>query len=753
MPRSEFPWDARVRWCYFLAGVRNSNGVWAGGLVLIGFLLTNSPVQAAPWKPLGVEPLETRGDSPMRIFRTGISERMVSVHGGYTSYQVNVDANGMNITGDAANEPSITVDPTNRSRMAIGWRQFNSSASNFRQAGWAYTGDGGMTWRFPGVLENNVFRSDPVLLADETGRFFYLSLLENFYDDLWRSLDGGGSWLNLGPATGGDKQWITIDNTNSSGHGFLYQSWSTAGNNYGGRQFSRSTDGGASWENPVNIPNSLIWGTLEVDTNGNLFQGGINPNTEQFFCERSTNAKNAGATPAFDQVTAVDLGGRLGVSQPINPVGLVGQAFLAVDRSGTSTNNNVYLLASVLPTGAATGSDVMFARSTDGGASFSAPIRINDDGANTSRWHWLAALAVAPNGRLDAVWLDTRNSTNNLDSQLYYSYSFDAGTTWSANIAVTAAFNPTIGYPNQEKLGDYLTIVSDTMGADVAYPATFNGEEDVYYVRATPPLSQQLNISSRALVLTGDQRTIAGFIITGTAPKRVIIRGLGPSLGGVSGALADPTLELHQGRATLVTNDNWKTRSDGSSQEAEVVATGLAPMNDLESVIVTTLNPGTYSAVLAGNNSTTGVGLVEVYDLSAASGSVLANLSTRSFVGTGDDVLIGGFIIGGGGSGGARLLVRAIGPSLAGSVQGALADPTLELHDANGTAAATNDNWKVDDQSGQSQEGEVRATNLAPTNDLESAILTTLAPGAHTAVVRGAGVSVGVALVEVYRLP
>ncbi|MGI8436898.1 MAG: hypothetical protein ACR2NX_08330 [Chthoniobacterales bacterium] len=732
--------------------MRNSNGRWAGGLIFIGFLLTNVPLQAAPWKPVGIEPLETMGDSPMRIFRTGISERMVAVHGGYTSYQVNVDASEMNITGDAANEPSITVDPTNHNRMAIGWRQFNSSVSNFRQAGWGYTTNGGMTWTFPGVLEANVFRSDPVLFTDDTGKFFYLSLLENFYDDLWRSLNGGGSWFNLGPATGGDKQWVTIDNTASSGHGFLYQSWSTAGNNYGGRQFSRSTDGGASWEAPVNIPNSLIWGTLDVDTGGNLFLGGINPNTGQFFCERSTSAKIAAVSPTFEQVTPVDLGGHLGVSQPINPVGLVGQTFLAVDRSGTSSNNNVYLLASVLPTDAAAGSDVIFARSTDGGASFSAPIRINDDGANTNRWHWLATLSVAPNGRLDAVWLDTRNAANNSDSQLYYSYSLDAGTTWSANVAVSAAFNPFLGYPDQQKIGDYLTSVSDNEGADVAYPATFNGEEDVYYVRVTPPLSQQLNISTRALVLTGDQRTIAGFIITGSAPKRVIIRGVGgASLRGVSGTLADPTLELHQGSATLMTNDNWKTRSDGSSQEAEVVATGLAPMNDLESVIVTTLNPGTYSVVLAGNSSTTGVGLVEVYDLSAASGSVLANLSTRAYAGTGDEVLIGGFIIGGGG--GARVLVRTIGPSLAGPVQGALADPTVELHDANGTTTATNDNWKVDDQSGQSQEGEVRATNLAPTNDLESAILTTLAPGAHTAVVRGRNGGVGVALVEVYRLP
>ena len=128
--------------------------------------------------------------------------------------------------------------------MAIGWRQFNSVASNFRQAGWGYTTNGGATWTFPGVLENNVFRSDPVLASDNVGTFFYLSLLQTFFDDMWRSLNGGMSWTNIAPATGGDKQWFTIDNTNSIGHGFQYQAWSTAGNNFGGRQFTRSIDGG-----------------------------------------------------------------------------------------------------------------------------------------------------------------------------------------------------------------------------------------------------------------------------------------------------------------------------------------------------------------------------------------------------------------------------------------------------------------------------------------------------------------------------
>jgi hypothetical protein len=164
------------------------------------------------------------------------SPGMVSQFGNFTSYQVNVNSSGQNIVGDAANEPSICVDPTNPLKMSIGWRQFNNVSSNFRQAGWTYTINGGTSWTFPGVLENNVFRSDPVLNSDATGRFFYLSLLQSFFDDIWRSLDGGQTWTDIAGADGGDKQWFTIDNTNSSGHGFQYQIWSTAGNNFGGRQ-------------------------------------------------------------------------------------------------------------------------------------------------------------------------------------------------------------------------------------------------------------------------------------------------------------------------------------------------------------------------------------------------------------------------------------------------------------------------------------------------------------------------------------
>ena len=453
--------------------------------------------QPGPLLPLPSEALEKYEDAPAYVWRIGISPGMVSQHDSFTSYQVNVNANGQNITGDAANEPSICVDPTNGNKMAIGWRQFNSVASNFRQSGWAQTSNAGVSWIFPGVLENNVFRSDPVLFSDKTGNLFYLSLLQSFFDDMWRSTNAGQSWTRLASATGGDKQWFTIDNTNGTGSGFQYQSWSTGGNNYGGRQFSRSIDGGFTWINPIFIPNSPAWGTLDIDSNGILFLNGVNMNTNQIWCVRSSNARNGAVTPTFDQSTAVDLGGRIVISAPINPVGLVGQLFLAVDRSGTSTNNNVYMLASVQPTGFTTGADVMFVRSTNGGASFSAPRRINDDPINHAKWHWMGTLAVAPNGRIDVVWLDTRNAANNTDSQLFYAYSFDGGNTWSPNVSVSNSFNPFLGYPNQNKMGDYMTIVSDNTGGNVAYCATFNQEEDIYFVRVAPVAPVALSAVSR----------------------------------------------------------------------------------------------------------------------------------------------------------------------------------------------------------------------------------------------------------------
>lgn len=259
----------------------------------------------------------------------------------------------------------------------------------------------------------------------------------------------------------------------------------------------------------------------------------------------------------------------------------------------------------------------------------------------------------------------------------------------------------------------------------------------------TPSPGQLLNISTRMRVLTGDSVLIGGFIVTGTEPKKVLIRGMGPSLP-LTGVLANPTLELHDASRTLATNDNWQ---DDPSQAAEIQATGIPPKDSLEAAIVATLpaNNARYTAILAGKNSGTGIGLVEVYDLAQGANSRLANISTRGFVDTNDNVMIGGFIVGGPSGNSAKVLIRAIGPSL--PLSGALQDPTLELHNGDGTTAAANDNWK------DTQQQAIMDSGVPPADDRESAIVATLSPGNYTAVLRGKNNTTGLALVEVYNLP
>ena len=321
-----------------------------------------------------------------------------------------------------------------------------------------------------------------------------------------------------------------------------------------------------------------------------------------------------------------------------------------------------------------------------------------------------------------------------------------------SNGAVAALFH----FNKAEGLSPFANLIQASDGN--LYGTTAGGGPSrngvVYRLTILPP-GQLLNISTRMRVLTGDNALIGGFIITGVDPKKVIIRGIGPSLGtlGIQGALADPTLELHQGNTTLVANDNWKTRSDGSSQQAEVEATTIPPTNDLESAIVITLDPGAYTAVLAGRNQSIGVGVVEVYDLAQGAGSKPANISSRGFVDTGDNVMIGGLIVGGSGGGSTKVMVRAVGPSLSGSgVAGALQDPTLEIHNGSGTLLVFNDNWKVRSD-GSSQQAEIEGTTIPPADDRESALLASLPSGNYTAIVRGTLNTTGISVVEVYNIP
>ena len=354
---------------------------------------------------------------------------------------------------------------------------------------------------------------------------------------------------------------------------------------------------------------------------------------------------------------------------------------------------------------------------TEAGANVTAPSAFT--AADLHTWHFFAATFTASSSR--DLYLDGRLVASNVPgvhSVNTSSFSMGDSTVFSGRF-----FNGRL---------DEIAVFNRQLSA---------AEVKNIYDAATP--RQLLNISTRLRVQTGDNALIGGFIISGTEPKRVIVRAIGPSLGavGVSGALADPILELHEPGDVVVTNDNWR-----SNQEAEILATTIPPSNDLESAIVATLSPGAYTAVVRGKDGGTGIGLVEAYDLNPAADARMANISTRGFVEIGDNAMIGGLIIGPADGAGTTIVMRAIGPSLTGlGVPNALQDPLLELHDTNGNVT-TNDNWR------QTQESEIQAIGLAPADDHESAILATLAPGNYTAVVRGVGNTTGVSLVEVYHL-
>ncbi len=431
--------------------------------------------------------LEKKGDdykAPQRTFSRALAP--ISF-GRFRSVQVNVNSSSQNIIGDAGNEPSLAVDPNNRNHIVAGWRQFDNVTSNFRQAGNAYSLDGGTSWHNQDVLTRGTFRSDPVLAADSLGNFFYNSLQQTFFADVFGSSNSGLNWNFKAQATGGDKQWMTCDQTSGPGRGFLYESWSTAGNNYGGRQFSRSIDGGTSWLDPINIPGSPVWGTLDVASNGALYLCGLGNSTFEF-C-RSSDAQVAQQVPTFDRVTQVNLGGAIVYGANMNPAGLLGQTWIATDKSSGPNSGNIYMLCSV---GVDTPNpcQVNFARSRDGGLTWTAPKTINTDPLNQGVTHWFGTMSVAPSGRIDVCWYDNRANPASNNSALFESSSYDGGATWTANLQLSPYFNPNIGYPNQNKMGDYMGMVSDSRGANIIYSATHNGEEDIWFLRL-PTLAAQ----------------------------------------------------------------------------------------------------------------------------------------------------------------------------------------------------------------------------------------------------------------------
>ena len=410
---------------------------------------------------------------------------------GFFTAQVNVDASGNNIVGDAANEPSIAIDPTNPNKMVIGWRQFDNVNSNFRQAGYGYTTNGGQSWTFPGKINPGIFRSDPVLDFDTAGNFYYNSLTANgslYTTKVYKSTDGGATWDAGVNAKGGDKQWMAIDRSGGVGTGNIYSSWTSYYSSCQPGFFTRSVNGGTSFQNCTEIPDNPYWGSMTVGPDGELYVVGAS-NNSGVVVAKSTTAQNPSGTVSWDFTTQVDLDGYITGQDPINPLGILGQADIAVDPSDGPGHGNVYVLASVARSSNSDPADVMFAKSTDGGLTWGNPIRINTD-LGTSRYQWFGTMSVAPNGRIDVIWLDTRLApSNNLyKSALYYSYSDDQGVTWSINKKLSELFDPHLGWPQQEKMGDYYDMVSDDEGTHLAWANTLNGEQDVYYTHIIPTI-------------------------------------------------------------------------------------------------------------------------------------------------------------------------------------------------------------------------------------------------------------------------
>jgi hypothetical protein len=439
---------------------------------------TKPPEATIGHKEVPVAPPET----PVDRSSQPRSPRAVVVRGGYQSVQVNVDAAQNNIIGDAANEPSIAVDPTNPDVIVIGWRQFDTIGSNFRQAGMAYSHDGGATWTFPGSLDPGQFRSDPVLAADSLGNFYYYSLSSVTTAEYFVSTDKGVNWSDPISSPGGDKNWHTIDVSGGGGDGHIHALWNSQFTCCApGTDFTRSTDGTVSFEGPYVLPQHPKWGTDDVGPDGELYIVGATLDQSTHLILRSDDADDPLVTPTFPLATSINLGGFTSGSGPPNPGGLLGQVWVAVDRSDGPTRGNVYVLGSVNPPGADP-MDVHFIRSEDHGETWSNPLRVNDDPVISESYQWFGTMSVAPDGRIDVVWNDTRNSGPTM-SELYYAYSTDGGVTFSQNQAVSPPFDSTVGHPAQNKIGDYYHMVSDATGAGLAYSATFNGEQDVYYLR------------------------------------------------------------------------------------------------------------------------------------------------------------------------------------------------------------------------------------------------------------------------------
>jgi len=466
----------------------------------------------------------------------------VITQGSYTSHQVNVDVSGQNIIGDKGNEPSIAVSPLNSNNIVIGWRRFEPSSGSNKQGGYGYSFDGGHSWS-NGVLpsEASQQRTDPVIDTDVLGNFYYQSMGHGSVNQssLFKSMDGGVTWSDPVDQFLGDKNWLAIDKSGGSSTGNIYSTWRFSDHahpdpSYVPKYFIRSVDGGVSYQEPdTALPvKNFGFGRIAIGSNGDVYLSGVKEDVlsvnsisiirKGYYFLKSDNAKDPNVSPSFT-AQKMDMGGNpvlLYTSKGPNPLGADGDIQIVTDQSSGALGGNIYMFANTQPYDWQVGEDpldVNFIRSEDGGATWSTPVRINDDMPASQSYQLFPMLGVASNSRIDAVWYDTRNGEGSI-SQLYYSYSWDGGLSWSENTPVTPLFNTHI--PNAfingevrqtDKVGDYTHLISDVNGAHLAYTATFNGEQDVYYLNVFPDCNN--NAISDVIDLTqGSKDTDANHI-------------------------------------------------------------------------------------------------------------------------------------------------------------------------------------------------------------------------------------------------
>ncbi len=665
--------------------------------------------------------------------------------GGFTSFS-QFSNNTSSAASGTFNNKSGAVSGANGGQTAF---LGNSTAANgiFTNNGSAFSGAGQGFVQFQGTATaaNGTFTNKSGTVSGASGGATY------FFGG---STAGNGTFITNGAAVTGTVNggFINFSNTSTAGNGtFTNKGSAVSGPGQGFTAFfETATAGNSTFTNNggtvsgarggvTQFLNSSTAGTATLIANGGTAGGG---GAIIFFQDDSTGG--TARVKVFGN-------GSLDVSRQNTPGVTIG----SIEGSG-----NVFLGANNLTVGSNNLSTTLSGVIQDGGFNGGTGGSLTRIGAGTLSLTKLntytggtlinaGTLIAAHDGALGAgnVRLTASGATLTLRSGATNNYISDNSTInivqgATANLNFTGASDRVGGIVlngvMQTEAGTY---GSASSGATFK-SAFFSGTGTLVLGTAEPTVLA--NISTRLRVETGNNVLIGGFIITGTQPKKVIVRAIGPSLP-VAGKLANPTLELYDAEGTrLVTNDNWKTRDTGGSQQAEIEATTIPPSNDLESAIVRTLpaNNAAYTAIVKGKNGTTGIGLVEVYDLDREVDSKLANISTRGLVQTGNEVMIGGFIVLG--SNPQKVIARAIGPSL--PVAGKLANPVLELRDGNGTLLDRNDNWR------STQQAEIIATTIPPSNDLESAIVRTLPPGAYTAIVSGAGGTTGVALVEVYAL-